>query len=152
MAEKQFIVFRLEKEQYGIDIKNISSISEYLEITKVPNSPSLIEGVINLRGDIVPVVSLKRKFNVPDCITTAETRIILYKSSKNVVGFLVDEVSQVIKLDQEAIDPPPDIIRSADREYIEGIGKVEGKIIILLNLERMTDDFSANMESLNIAN
>jgi len=146
MAEKQFVVFRLHKERYGVDIKNVSSISEYVEITKIPTADALIEGVINLRGEIIPVVSLKRKFNFPDAAADSETRIIIYKSGKNVVGFLVDEASQVINLDTADIEATPDIIRAADREYIEGIGKIDGRIILLLDLDRMTDTFAASAQ------
>lgn len=147
MAQRQFVIFRLEKERYGIDIQNVSSISEYIAVTKVPEAHPLVEGVINLRGDVIPVVSLKRKFNFADSEADADTRIIIYKSGSSVAGFLVDEASQVISLNTEDIETAPAIIRGAEREYIAGIGKVDDRIIVLLDLNRLTEVFAGESEA-----
>jgi len=140
MAENQFVIFKLGDEEYAVDILNVGGISEFREITKVPNSPAFIEGVINLRGDIIPIVNLKKRFNVPEKAIDSDTRIIINNISGKDMGFLVDEASQVIKIDDSDIEPAPEIIRGSDREYISGVGKVNDKIVILLDLERILSD------------
>jgi purine-binding chemotaxis protein CheW len=140
MTENQFVVFRLGQEKYGVDILNVSTISEYLEITRVPDAPHYVQGMINLRGDIIPVISLKRRFNIPETEVSDETRIIIYTIDGVDIGFLVDEASQVLRVDDKDIEPTPAILRGADREYISGVGKYEGQIIILLDFSKILSD------------
>lgn len=143
MSEQQFVVFRLGRERYGADIRHISSISEPADITVVPNADSRIEGIINLRGDIIPLVNLKKQFNYADTQASEDSRIIIYRTENGVVGFHVDDASQVIHIDTADIDPTPEILRGTDREFIAGIGKVNGEIIILLDLDHLTDSIAA---------
>lgn len=137
MNDNQFVIFKLGQEKYGVDILKVGTISENLEITRVPDEPSYIEGIINLRGDIIPVVNLKKKFNIPLSDFNDETRIIIYSIDGTDIGFIVDEASQVLKIDDEDIEPTPLILKGRDKDYISGIGKYEGEIIILLDFAKI---------------
>lgn len=140
MAEMQYVVFRLGQERFCVDISNVSAIQEYKEITPVPNSPKYIEGVINLRGDIIPVVNLKRRFNITETERSDETRIINISFNGKDIGFLVDEASQVLRIGQENIEPAPEIIKGKDRGYISGIAKIDDRIAIVLDLEHIFNE------------
>lgn len=140
MTENQFVVFKLGDEKYGVDILNVSTISEYLEITRVPDAPNYVQGMINLRGDIIPVINLKRRFNIPETDVSDETRIIIYTIDGVAIGFLVDEASQVLRVDDKDIEETPAILRGADREYISGVGKYNNQIIILLDFSKILSD------------
>lgn len=137
MAEMQYVVFRLDTERFCVDISNVSGITEYREITGVPNSPSYIKGVINLRGDIIPVVNLKKRFDLPEKKVTSETRIINISFNGKDIGFLVDAASEVLRISEEDIDEAPDIIKSKDGDYISGVAKIDEKIAIVLDLEKI---------------
>jgi purine-binding chemotaxis protein CheW len=134
MEEKQYVIFKLGSEEYGIDIMNVREITEYKETTKIPNAPYFIDGVINLRESIVPVINLKKRFSLEETDIKENSRVIIVSMKEKQMGFIVDEASQVITLKEEDIDNPPDIIAGVDRKYIVGIGKVDEKIIILLDL------------------
>ncbi len=140
MAENQFVIFRLAEERYAVDILNVGGISEFRDVTKVPNAPYFIDGIINLRGDIIPIVNLKKRFNIPEKEADSDTRIIINNIRGKDIGFVVDEASQVIKIDDADIEEAPDIIKGADRQYISGVGKVADHIVILLNLEKILSD------------
>lgn len=140
MAVNQFVIFRLGDEKYAVDILNVGGISEFLEVTKVPNAPPFIDGIINLRGDIIPIVNLKKRFNIPEKKVDSDTRIIINNINGKDIGFVVDEASQVINIDEADIEDAPDIIKGADRQYIAGVGKVNNQIVILLNLEKILND------------
>lgn len=140
MAENQFVIFRLGDEKYAVDILNVGGISEYREMTKVPNAPAFIDGIINLRGDIIPIVNLKKRFNIAEKQADSDTRIIINNIKGKDIGFIVDEASQVIKIDDADIEEAPEIIKGADRQYISGVGKVNDQIVILLNLEKVLNE------------
>lgn len=140
MAEKQYVVFKLGNEKYCADIANVGSITEFDDITKVPNTPSYIEGVINLRGEVIPIVSLKKRFDVKEAAASEDARIIIITYDGKNVGFLVDDASQVIRIDDENIEPTPAIIAGEDRKYISGVGKVDGTIVVLLDLIKILSD------------
>lgn len=140
MTENQFVVFKLGDERYGVDILNVSTISEYLDITRVPDAPRYVQGMINLRGDIIPVINLKKRFSIPETEISEETRIIIYSIDGVDIGFLVDEASQVLRVDEKDIEPTPAILRGGDREYISGVGKHDNKIIILIDFSKILSD------------
>lgn len=137
MAEKQYVIFKLSGEEYGVEIKHVQEITEYKKATKVPNVPNFIEGIINLRGNITPIVSLKKRFNLDEGEIKENNRIIIINLKDKQVGFVVDDASQVLTMDEKQIENPPDLLTGIDRQYIIGIGKVEEKIIILLDLEKI---------------
>lgn len=140
MAEKQYVVFELGNEKYCADIANVGSITEFDNITKVPNTPSYIEGVINLRGEVIPIVNLKKRFSVKDTEASQDARIIIITYDGKNIGFLVDDASQVLRIDDKDIEPTPAIIAGEDRKYISGVGKVDGNIVVLLDLIKILSD------------
>lgn len=140
MSEMQYVVFKLGQERFCVDIANVSGITEYREITGVPNSPSYIEGVVNLRGDIIPVVNLKKRFNIKEVERSEETRIININFNGKDIGFIVDEASQVLRITSDNIDPAPDIIKGKNGAYIAGIAKIDNQIAIVLDLENIFDE------------
>lgn len=134
MTEKQYVIFKLSDQEYGIDIMNVSEITITKESTKVPNLDSYIEGVINMRGKIIPVVNLKKRFSLKDNGEIKSSRIIISTLDGKEIGFLVDEASQVITMKEEDVDRPPVMLGGIDKNYIVGIGRREEKIIIILDL------------------
>ena len=151
MAENQYVVFSLEKEEFGIDIMNVKEIIPYQESIQVPNTPNFIEGIINYRGNVIPVINLKRRFKLGAQEVTKDTRIIVITLEHKEVGFVVDEASQTLRLDDEQIDPAPDIISGVDRKYIIGVGKVDDRLLILIDLEKvLTDEEKDKIEMLDL--
>ncbi len=134
---KQFIVFSLGDEQYGIDSLKITTIDRMKKITRVPKTPRYVRGVINLRGDIIPVMDLRAKFNLPIAEETDETRIIILKLEEISVGVVVDQVLQTIQLTNDSIESASSLINNSDSDYILGIGKVDGEIVTLLNFDKL---------------
>lgn len=134
---KQFIVFSLGDEQYGIESLKITTIDRMNTITRVPKTPEHIKGVINLRGDIIPVMDLRLRFNLPVQEETEETRIIILKLEETSIGVIVDQVLQTIQLGNESIESASSLINSSDSDYILGIGKIDGEIVTLLNFEKL---------------
>lgn len=137
MAEKQYVVFKLGKEEYGIDIMNVREIVPHQESIKVPNVPDFVSGIINYRGTVIPIIDLKKRFNLLDSEVNANTRIIVINLKEKQVGFIVDEASQTVRLDDNEIDPTPDIVAGVDRKYITGVGKIDSRLIILIDLEKV---------------
>lgn len=135
---RKFLVFRLCTEEYGIDIQKITTIIEKdMNIARVPKTPAFMRGVINLRGDIIPVINLRKRFNLVDGEDTEETRIIIVKFDEIIVGLVVDSVAEVIDLDDDSIENITNIAGDLSLDYIMGVGKVAGRIITLLNLEKL---------------
>lgn len=134
---RQFVEFRLGDEKYGVDILQVKTIERMLPITRVPKAPPFVEGVINLRGEIVPVIDLKKRFDLPESEITENTRIIIVTVEDLTVGMIVDSATEVIQLSQDAIEAPPAITTGIDSDYLEGVGKMEDKLLILLNLSKV---------------
>ncbi|MBF8983533.1 purine-binding chemotaxis protein CheW [Lutibacter sp. B2] len=144
MSEKQYVIFKLGNEVYGVDIMNVKEITEDKEIVMVPDVPDFIEGMINLRGNIIPIVNLKKKFNVKSDEINCDTRVIVISIKNQQVGFIVDEASQVLRINEENIEPPPDLIVGPDKKYIIGVGKIESGIVLLLELEYILSEEEKN--------
>ncbi len=139
MAEniRQFVEFKLGDEDYGIDILQVKTIERMMPITRVPKAPQFVEGVINLRGEIVPVIDLKKRFDLPLSETTDSTRIIIVSIDDITVGMIVDSATEVIQLSQDDIEPAPPITGSIDANYLDGVGKIDGRLLILLNVAKL---------------
>lgn len=152
MAENQYVVFNLGAEEFGIDIMNVKEIIPYQESVNVPNTPDFIEGIINYRGNVIPIINLRKRFKLGDSKVTKDTRIIVINLGDKEIGFVVDEASQTIRLDDEQIDPTPDIISEVDRRFITGVGKVgEDRLLILLDLHKiLTDKEKDQIETMEI--
>jgi purine-binding chemotaxis protein CheW len=137
---KQFLIFKLAKEEYGVDIQKVTTIIENdVSIARVPKTPEFIKGVINLRGEIVPVIDLRRKFQLPDAYATEESRIIIVMVEDMTIGFIVDSVAEVIRLSEESIETFSNFSSDLSMDYISGVGKIDGRIVTLLNLERLIE-------------
>lgn len=139
-GDNRYVVFKLNQEYYGLPIEKVISIEKIGEITRIPNAPDYIKGVINLRGEVIPVVNLKRKLNIGDNELNMNSRIIVVNEDEMVVGLIVDFSSEVLEIDREDIDKPPETKDNQLIEYISGIGKTSDRLIILLDLLKILMD------------
>lgn len=136
----QLVSFNLGSEEFGVDIGAVQEIVRMPEITKVPRAPEIVEGVVNLRGKIIPVVDLRRRFGLPAEDVTKSTRIIILTVGGKRLGAIVDGVSEVLRLDPAAVDPPPEMVASAvDSAFLKGIAKLDGRLLMLLDLDLILD-------------
>ena len=140
MSEVQFVVFKLGKEEYGVNIMQVQEIGPYEEPVKVPNTPEFVEGIMNLRGSVIPVISLKKRFNIPGHELTDNTRTIVINFGEKQIAFIVDDASEVLTLDEADIQETPGIIAGVDRKYITGIGKQGDRLLIILDLNFLLSD------------
>ncbi|HWR39013.1 MAG TPA: chemotaxis protein CheW [Patescibacteria group bacterium] len=132
--EVQLVVFKLGREEYGVSILQVQEIKRMTDITRVPHTPEYIKGVINLRGSVLPVVDLKKRLNLPMEEYTDDTRIIIVKVEEIIVGMIVDAVSEVTAINQENIEPPQAVVSGVESSYLSGVGKMDNRLLILLNL------------------
>jgi len=135
----QFVVFVLSDEEYGLDIQMVNTIEKMIPITRVPKTPSFIKGVINLRGDIVPIMDLKERFGLAMTEETEETRIIIVKFEDIQMGVIVDEVKEVIYINEEQIESTTSLAKEGLMENVLGAGKVDDRVITLLNIEKLVN-------------
>jgi len=141
MRESQFVILKLDKEEYGVNIEHVKEISEFREITSIPNAPIFIEGIINLRGQVTPVINLRKKFNLPEQESNrTKCRIIIVNVSSIQVGFVVDDASYVLTINESDIEQAPELVINEDVTYISGIAKVEDRMIVLIDLEKILKD------------
>ena len=133
----QLVTFNLGSEEFALDILLVQEINRRVEITKVPKTPEFVEGVINLRGKIVPVLDLRKRFGLVGHEFTAQSRIIVVNIDNRVLGLLVDSVSEVLQIPAHTIEPPPPLVAGIDAAYIKGIGKFEDRLLILLDLGKV---------------
>jgi purine-binding chemotaxis protein CheW len=136
-ADGKFLTFFLAGQEYGIEILSVHEIIGMMPITSVPGTPDHICGIINLRGKIIPIVDLRRKFGMESKAQTSETCIIVVHVQGVEVGTVVDRVSEVLSIASEDIEPPPSFGRDVNTDYILGIGKSQSKVKILLNIDRV---------------
>ncbi|MBI1938320.1 MAG: chemotaxis protein CheW [Ignavibacteriales bacterium] len=134
----QLVSFRLGNEEFGVNILNVQEINRMIQITKVPNSPDFVEGVINLRGRIIPVISLRKRIGIPDKEQDKDTRIVVVEISGQTIGFIVDSVNEVLRIPKSITEPPPEIVVSGiSSEFISAVGKLEDRLLILIDLEKI---------------
>ncbi|HOI28450.1 MAG TPA: chemotaxis protein CheW [Melioribacteraceae bacterium] len=136
----QLVSFFLEKEEYGVDILKVREINKMMQLTKVPNAPQYVEGVINLRGKIIPVVDLRTKLGMPRREPDTHSRIIVVDVEDKTLGFIVDRVSEVLRIPVSVTEPPPAIVSGVDTEYITSVGKLDDRLLILLDLNKVFND------------
>ncbi|MHB8338395.1 MAG: chemotaxis protein CheW [Ignavibacteriaceae bacterium] len=135
----QLVTFKLDVEEFGIDILRVQEIIRIMNITKVPNSPEFVEGVINLRGRVIPVINLRRRLMLPTIEKDNKTRVIVVELSDKTVGFIVDEVNEVLRIPKSITEPPPEMTAGIDSDYITSVGKLEDRLLILLDIEKLVD-------------
>ena len=144
-TELQFVVFKLGNEEYGVPITQVKEINRLMTTTKVPRSPVFIEGIINLRGQIIPIIDMKKRFDLPLTEYTADARIIVIQVADHTFGVEVDSVSEVLRINSSDIEPAPNIVCSIDSRYITGVAKVGERLLILLDLDRLLNDEEKKM-------
>ena len=134
---RQFLTFNLGEELYGVDILRVQEIKGYTAVTKIPNTPSYIKGVLNLRGTIVPIVELRTKFGMPTIEYTMFTVIVVVVVKDKVMGLVVDAVSDVLDIDKKDVQAPPNFGARINVSFMNGIGKSGDKLVTLLDIDRM---------------
>jgi purine-binding chemotaxis protein CheW len=133
----QLVSFNIGEEEFGVDILQVQEINRMVEVTRVPNAPEYVDGVINLRGKVIPIIDLRRRFGMPRKEKDKNTRIIVVELNAKVLGFVVDAVSEVLRIPKSVTEQPPSIVAGIDAEYITAIGKLENRLLILLDLDRV---------------
>jgi len=154
--ELQVVGFRIGRETFGLPISIVREIVRVPEITAVPNAPDYIEGVINLRGRIIPVVDLRKRFGEKSFEANKKNRIVVVELESRLVGLIVNSASEVLRISPSEIDEPHNVFREGELNYITGIGKLNGRLVILLDLNRVLqrgelnglDEVTDAMESL----
>ena len=133
----QLVSFRLAQEEYGIEITRVQEIILMGEITRVPQTPPYIKGLINLRSTVIPIVDLRLRFALPEEPYTDDSRIMVVNVGGKTVGIIVDAVSEVLRISQEQVSPPPPTVSGLGREYLTGLVKLENRLLILLDIEKL---------------
>ena len=133
----QLVSFKIGDEEFGVDILKVQEINRMTQITKVPNTPDFIEGVINLRGRVIPVLDLRVKLGMPRKEHGISTRIVVVEINGQTIGFIVDEVNEVLRIPKSITETPPDMVGGVNSEFITSIGKLEDRLLILLDLEKI---------------
>lgn len=133
----QLVTFSIGDEEFGVEILKVQEIIRMLEITKVPKAPPFVEGVINLRGKVIPIIDLRKRFGLASRDHDKNTRIIVINIHSMIVGFVVDSVSEVLRLPLNTVEPPPPVVAGLDSDYISGVGKLEDRLLIMLDLDRL---------------
>ena len=137
--ENKYVIFKLAEEYYGLSIDNVISIEKPSQITRIPNAPSYIKGVINLRGEVIPVIDLRNKLGMETRDLDRSSRIIVVSSNEIFAGLIVDTSSDVLEIHKENIDKPPTNENEEYIDYIKGIGKIKDRLIILLDLTKILE-------------
>lgn len=134
----QVVGFSIGKETFGVSLALVHEIVRVPEVTAVPEAPEFVEGVINLRGRIVPVVDLRKRFGEKQITTSKKNRILVTELDKRIVGVIVDSTSEVLKLKEEQVEPPPaDLLQDGESTYITGIARLNERLIILVDLKKV---------------
>ena len=133
----QLVSFTVGKELFAVDILSVQEINRMMELTNVPQTPPGVEGVINLRGRIIPVLDLRVQFGLPPSALNETSRIVVVEVQGNTIGFIVDSVHEVMRIDRSIIEPTPQLTSSIDSSYVAGVAKLDEDLIILLNLDNL---------------
>ena len=144
----QLVSFRLDQEEYGIEITKVQEIILMGEITRVPQTPDFIKGLINLRSTVIPIVDLRLRFGLQNESQSDETRIMVVNVAGKTIGIIVDAVSEVLRISQEQIAPPPPTVAGLGREYLTGLVKLDKRLLILLDIDKILgEDGDAAVEA-----
>jgi len=135
--EQQLVVFDLADEGYGVDISAVREIIRLQEITHVPRTPEFVEGVINLRGKVIPVIDLRKRFGLAVKAESQDNRIVVVDIGDQDIGVVVDAVTEVLRIPTDSVEPPASVITTADSDYLLGIAKLDSRLIILLDLQKV---------------
>ncbi len=138
-TEEQLVVFRLAEEHYGVDINGVREIITWQPVTRMPKAPRFMEGVLNLRGSVIPVIDLRKRFEFPEMAHGSETRIMVVEIDGQVVGMVVDAVTEVLRVTGESIEPPEGLAVGVDASFLRGVAKVGERLIVLLDLDELLE-------------
>lgn len=138
-SSQQLVGFRLGNEEYGIEITTIQEIILMGDVTRVPQVPHFIKGLINLRGSVIPIIDLRKRFGLPATERTDESRVVVVNLSEKTMGLIVDAVTQVIRVNKDQVEPTPPTVSAAGKEHIAGLAKFDNRMLILLDIERLLD-------------
>jgi purine-binding chemotaxis protein CheW len=136
----QLVTFDVAGEEFAVDILAVREINRMMTLTRVPNSPPEVEGVINLRGKIIPVIDLRRRFGLTQSDHSQDSRIVVVEVNERVVGFIVDRVHEVLRIQKSIVEPAPEMVCSIDSDFIAGVGKLEDRLVILLDVAKLFAD------------
>jgi purine-binding chemotaxis protein CheW len=136
----QLVSFTLAKELYGIEITKVREIILITDITRIPETPNFLKGLINLRSMVIPVIDLRVRFGMPEGETTDESRIMVLQAGGKTIGIVVDAVSEVLRVKQDQISPPPPTVAGLGREYLSGLVKLDEKLLILLDIDKIFNE------------
>ncbi len=133
----QLVSFNIGDEEFGVDILKVQEINRMVQVTRVPNTPDYVLGVINLRGKVIPIIDMRNRLGMATKEFDKDTRIVIVEIELKVIGFVVDAVSEVIRINKSITEPPPPMVAGIDSEYITAIGKLEDRLLILLDLRKI---------------
>jgi len=133
----QLVSFKIGKEEFGVDILRVQEINKVISITKVPNSPYFVEGVINLRGKVIPIIDLRTRLGLEKIEHNKDTRIIVVEFDSVTIGFIVDSVNEVLRISKSITEAPPELVTGINSDYITAVGKLEDRLLILLDLNKV---------------
>jgi len=133
----QLVSFKIGAEEYGVNILKVQEINKMTTITKVPNAPEFVEGVINLRGRVIPIIDLRTRLGMERKEHTKDTRIIVVELAGKTVGFIVDSVNEVLRIPSNVTEVPPELVTGINSDYITAVGKLEDRLLILLDLDKV---------------
>lgn len=133
----QLVTFKIGNEKFGIDILKVKEIIRMVDITKVPKSPYFVDGVINLRGKVIPIINIRVRFEMKRVKSDSNTRIIVFELGSKIIGFIVDEVNEVLRIPNSSIEKPPELITDIDTKYISSLAIWNNQMIILLDLNKI---------------
>jgi len=148
----QLVVFKMENEEFACSINNVQEVVKMVRVTPLPRSLNFVEGVINMRGEVIPVIDLRKRFELPEAERNDENRIIIVEVQERMVGLIVDSVSEVTRLDNKQIQEAPSQVAGGKTDLITGVGKVDDRMIIILDLDRiLTTDEQVALEDISRA-
>lgn len=133
----QLVSFKVGEEEFGVDILKVQEINKMTQITRVPNAPIFVEGVINLRGRVIPIVDLRKRLGLPEKEQDKNTRIVVVEIHNKTIGFIVDAVSEVLRISKDITEKPPELVAGIEADYITAVAKLEDRLLILLDLEKI---------------
>jgi purine-binding chemotaxis protein CheW len=147
----QLVTFQLASEEFAVDILRVQEINRMMSLTRVPQSPPEVEGVINLRGKIIPVIDLRKRFGLDAQTHSEASRIVVVEVHGRVLGFIVDRVNEVLRISSSIVEPAPSMVCSIDSDFIAGVGKLDDRLLILLDLSKLFDAQSLQRTALKAA-
>jgi purine-binding chemotaxis protein CheW len=138
---RQLVTFHLDGEEFAVEILKVQEIIRRIDPTRVPNAPEFVDGVINLRGKVVPVICLRKRFGLPhhEEGSAGQSRIVVVEVDGTVAGLAVDSVSEVLRIPEDTVEPPPKLVK-VDRDYVSGVGKLQDRLLILLDVDKILSD------------